>query len=266
MSLLLNRAKANTATTGTGTVNLGAGVVPFQTWANAGASSGRRYSYLIEDGNNWEIGEGVFTAGAPDTLTRSLVASSTGALLNLSGSATVACVMKAKDIPQVIGRFVAAGGETTITFDNIPQSFTDLELSAFGRNTSAGNVAPSIILNNDTGANYDLQRQYGTGTTNTSDQQLGQADWRNIWAWQGTNVTGPGNSSGFIRIFGYADTNFQKGSAGIWRHPNNNTTGQQYVLHFTGNYRSASPITRLDVVFTVGAAAAGSTIVLRGIP
>jgi hypothetical protein len=96
MALLLNRAKAATATSGTGTVTLGSAVTPFRTWAAAGAVHGGRYSYLIEDGNDWEIGEGVFDSGA-GTITRNLIASSTGSLLALTGTATIACVANAKD-------------------------------------------------------------------------------------------------------------------------------------------------------------------------
>jgi hypothetical protein len=266
MSLLLNRAKVNTATTGTGTISLGTAVVPFQSFANAGAVSGKTYSYLIEDGNDWEIGEGIFTAGSPATLTRTLVASSTGSLLNLSGTATVACVAKATDSLNVIGKFVATGVETSWTLDNIPQNFTDLEISAFGENTSAANVSPTLRFNNDSGANYDTQRQYASGTTNSADQQLAQTSFISWWNWQGTNVSGPGNSSGFLRVFGYANTNFHKGVYGNWRHPNNNTTGQQYVLHVSGNWRSAAALTRIDVALPSGAFAAGSSIVVRGIP
>lgn len=268
MSLLLNRAKETTTTSGTGTVTVSGAVSPFQTWAaaQAGAPTTRKYSYLIEEGTAWEIGEGVFNEGA-GTITRNLIASSTGALLNLAGTgATIACVAKAADSPQVIGKVVCTAGQTLITFDDIPQDFTDLELSSFGELNQSANASPTLRCNNDSGANYDIQRQYAQATTNTADQTLGGTSFSGYWAFQGTIVTGPGNSSGTCRFLGYSNTVFQKAFEGRFRHPSNNTTGQQYVLNSTGNYRSTSAITRIDIEHAVNGFAAGTTFTLRGIP
>jgi hypothetical protein len=96
MALILDRAKVFTATTGTGTVTLGSAYSPFQTWSAASAVDGNRYTYLIEDGTAWEIGEGVYSSGG-GTVTRNLVSSSTGSLLSLTGSATIAVVARERD-------------------------------------------------------------------------------------------------------------------------------------------------------------------------
>ena len=75
-----------TITTGTGTVTLGAPLDGFS--ALKAAADGKTVHYTIKlwDGS-WETGYGTYThAGA--TLTRTLVDSSTGALLNLPGSGT----------------------------------------------------------------------------------------------------------------------------------------------------------------------------------
>ena len=88
MAKIYNRARMTTTTTGTGTVTLGSATSGYQTFANAGAADADVIFYCIEDGTDWEIGEGTYTA-AGTTLSRTLISSSTGALLALSGTAEV---------------------------------------------------------------------------------------------------------------------------------------------------------------------------------
>lgn len=268
MSLLLNRAKVQTATTGTGTVTLGAAVSPFQTWAaaQAGTPSTRRYSYLIEDGTAWEIGEGVYNEGA-NTLTRNLVASSTGALLNLSGSATVACVAKAQDSVQVIEK-VSLSGVNTYTFSDIPQDFTSLQLEIFGRITTAVIAEnPVIRVNGLSTAIYDTQRSYSQSTANTADQALAATSWGAvIGALPGASVTDtpvPGHI--IMDILGYSQTTFYKSMAFRARQPNNATSGNGFQLVGNGIARLTAAITSISVSNT-GNYVAGTYMVLRGIP
>ena len=97
MPVYANRVQVNTATTGTGTVTLGSATTGYQTFASGGVANGNVVSYLITDGTAWEIGTGTYTSSGT-TLSRSLVQSSTGSLLNLSGAAVVSVIVSAADL------------------------------------------------------------------------------------------------------------------------------------------------------------------------
>lgn len=84
--MFYDRVSFTTATTGTGTITVGSAESGFQTPAQAAAPDGDIVQYAIVDGTAWECGNGVIGASAT-TMTRVLSDSSTGSLLNLSGSA-----------------------------------------------------------------------------------------------------------------------------------------------------------------------------------
>ena len=114
-----NRIKVNSATTGTGVISLGTAVEGYQNFSSGGITDGSSVSYVIEDGANFEIGVGTYTASG-DTLSRT-VSESTNSnnAINLSGEAVIFITPAASDLPFTDG--ASFSGAVTfaedVTFD-----------------------------------------------------------------------------------------------------------------------------------------------------
>lgn len=126
MVKLVNRAKMTVASGGAGNITLGTAVDGYQTFADAGVLDTNVVRYTIEDGDDWEIGTGVYTASGT-TLVRTVTESSNSdAALTCSADAVIFVTVAAEDFtgnvaprfdssPPATHQLAADGSTTTIT-------------------------------------------------------------------------------------------------------------------------------------------------------
>jgi hypothetical protein len=142
---------------------------------------------------------------------------------------------------------------TSVTFDNIPQNYTDLVLVFTGRVETLDNN--NIRFNGDTGSNYSTTRLTGSSTAATSS--IGN----NLTGIQCGEV-GTGQSNDIIHILNYSNTTSNKSII----HRSNNTT--QFLKGSVGLWRPASlatgNITSITIV-NAGVFVVGSSFALYGI-
>jgi hypothetical protein len=101
-NVFADRVLVATATTGTGTVTLGAALAGYQNFADGGVQNGDSVRYLIVEDSDWEIGTGVYSSSGP-TLTRAAEASSdSGDELVLAGAARVMVIASSADLAAFI--------------------------------------------------------------------------------------------------------------------------------------------------------------------
>ena len=221
MAKLFNRAKMTTGTTGAGTVTLGSASSGFQSFADAGVSDGDVVQYVIEEGANFEIGTGTYTA-SNTTLTRTPTESSNSdAAITLAGSAQVAITAIAadfnrlqnagSDIVTVSSSGAAVTGDLTVSKGSAGTlaTFTDGVNSNFVVETASlittvGNTGGSTALAfksaNTEAMRIDSSGNVAVGTTSPSTYggKLNVTD--GAVGGETTVVVANNNANQFIRI------------------------------------------------------------------
>lgn len=150
----LNRVGFETATTGTGTLDVGAALAGYATPAEAGAQNETAYTYVIEDGGDFEVGVGTYSTSGPtlsrDTVYLSKIGGTPGTTkLTLSGTAVVRLTVAAEDLlsPEATlkGRLagVGTGAPANLSVSQVLGllgAFSGINLQVF---TSSGTYTPT---------------------------------------------------------------------------------------------------------------------------
>ena len=241
MAVLKNRAKMSTSTTGTGTITLGSAESGYQTFADAGVANADVVRYVIEDGNNWEIGTGTYTATGT-TLSRTVSESSNSdAAINLSGSATVFIGATAEDIPALYAD--SANGSAVTPTSNAGGSYNSV---AIGNGADIGSGrGDSIAIGTDALANQSQALAIGRSATVNPSGTWGTAVGRNSVV-NGQSAVALGNSyaSGTDSLAAVIDSNSSSyGASGAnsiaMGQQSKAATGQTTAI---GNYAHASGV------------------------
>lgn len=139
---------------------------------------------------------------------------------------------------------VGAAGASSVTFSNIPSTYTHLQIRYIARTNAAfANDFVQFSLNNDTTNNYSEHVLYGTGTVAASS---GNANTSPMF---GTEITAASATAsifgtGIIDLLDYANTNKFKTSRVLG---GNDRNGAGELRLQSGNWRSTSAVNSIII-------------------
>lgn len=187
MGALYDLVGFSTTTTGTGTITAGTALPGHLTLAGAGIPDGTTVSYGISSANGSarEVGNGV-VGGSGTTLTRVLSSSSTGSLLNLSGTSEVIVTALAADFDIGATTAAASSKATPVDADGLPIS--DSAASGVLKKLTWANLKATLKAYFDTlyatAAQGTDAREWTAATVDQAEAEAGAATTRRAWTAQ----------------------------------------------------------------------------------
>lgn len=139
---------------------------------------------------------------------------------------------------------VGAGGVASITFNNIPQTYTDLKIVASTRSDYVGTtIQGGIRINGDSTSDYSYTFLEGTGALTGSNR----SSTNYIACLESAASLSTSNTFGSNEIYipNYTSSNYKSVIADIVAE-NNGTTTDMYIV--AGLWRSTSAITSINLL------------------
>jgi len=156
---------------------------------------------------------------------------------------------------------VGSAGAASVTFSNIPQTFTDLNLVFSARNSDATPVRDfRVQFNSDTAANYSNMEVYGISGSagsgsNTTNQIQGACNADTSTASVFTNIS--------LYVPNYASSNYK--SISIDNATENNSTSDAQLRLIASKWSNTAAITSIQITTNSGNYMQYSTFSLYGI-
>lgn len=144
-----------------------------------------------------------------------------------------------------LGSVLVSTATSTVTFSNIPQTYSHLELRSYAANSATNNQYIKIVFNSDTNANYAEHHLSGNGSTVTAG---GNASYNNGGFYWGMGLPGTALSNvfgaGVTTILDYANTNKYKTVRSLDGFDGNGSGGVEIVSSL---WQSTSAITSITL-------------------
>jgi hypothetical protein len=160
----------------------------------------------------------------------------------------------------------ASGSAQTITFNNIPQGFTDLKVVFSIRSAISGSAQDYVQMRFNgvsSGSLYSDTRLEGTGSSAASARDTSGNEMYFAWAAPGANATANTFGNAEIYIPNYTSSNFK--SVNMDYVNENNASAIQYIGLTAGLFRSTSAITSMTIGMGNANFVSNSTISIYGI-
>ena len=150
----------------------------------------------------------------------------------------------------------SSGGAASITFNNIPQTFTDIKVELCGQNTTTSGAC--IIRFNSVTTGYSIRRLYGNGSSAVSDNYS-----EAYFLFTNSSDFGSSNfDASNMYIPNYTSANYKEVICDVSQ-PRNATNPVEAII--AGLWSNTQAITSISITPTAGNIAQYSTITLYGI-